>query len=65
MDWIFKMIQPVIEGSETPEEAERRVKEWGETVHPRDAFCGLMAVWNIQAHWEAWQNHLIKLKQNK
>lgn len=54
------MIEPIIKGCETPEEAEKKVKACGKTVHPRDAFCGLMAVWYIEANWDEFK----KLHQN-
>jgi len=52
MKWIFDMIYPIIKDCESPEEAEKKVKAWGRNVHPRDAFCGLMAVWYIEANWQ-------------
>ena len=51
MEWVFKMIHPIIKDCETPKEAEKKVREWCETVHPRDAFCGLLAVWLIERDW--------------
>lgn len=59
MEWIFKMIQPVIKDCETPEEAERKVKEWGRLVHPRNAFCGLIAVWYIEANWNEFKKRYL------
>lgn len=50
------MIYPVIKDCETPEEAERAINVWGKKQHPRDYFCGLIAVWTINANWEEFKN---------
>jgi hypothetical protein len=55
MDWIFKLIEPIIKDCNSPEEAEAAVEKWGKLQHPRDAFCGLMAVWIINADWDTFK----------
>lgn len=56
MEWIFKMIQPVIKDCETPEEAESKVIAWGKNQHPRDAFLALIVIWQINADWSGFVN---------
>lgn len=44
MEWIMKMIYPVIKDCESPEEARKKVIEWGKSQEPRDAACALIMV---------------------
>lgn len=57
MEWIFKMIEPIIKGSETPEEAIKKVKDWAQFQHPRDGFIGIFATMFINEHWEELQKN--------
>jgi hypothetical protein len=44
MEWIVKMIEPVIKDCKTPEEAEEAVIKWGKSQEPRDAALALIAI---------------------
>lgn len=44
MEWVIKMIHPVIKDCKTPEEAEEAVKKWGYSQHPRDYALGLLCI---------------------
>lgn len=44
MNWIFEKIAPVVKDCNTPEEARKKVIEWGRSQEPRDAALGLMAI---------------------
>jgi len=63
MDWAIKMIYPIIKDCETPEEAEIKIMDWSETVHPRDSFCGLIIFWMIQRDWQKFKLNNIKNNQ--
>ena len=51
MEWIFKLIEPIIKNCESPEDARKKVIEWGKTVEPRDAALGLIAIDFINEDW--------------
>lgn len=40
----MKMVYPIIKDCETPEEARKKIIEWGRFQHPRDAACALILV---------------------
>ena len=52
MQWIFEIVFEIVKDCETPEEAEMKVKKWGESVHPRDAACALFMLWFIEGKWK-------------
>lgn len=52
MEWILKMIYPIIKDCETPEDARSKVIEWGKFQEPRDAALGLMALDIINSDFE-------------
>lgn len=52
MEWILKMISPVIKDCNSPEEARKAVILWGKNQHPRDAALGLIMVGIMNAEYE-------------
>lgn len=44
MNWIIEMIYPLIKDCETPQDARKKVIEWGRFQEPRDAALGLIAL---------------------
>jgi hypothetical protein len=52
MEWIVKMIEPIIKDCETPEEARKAVIKWGKSQHPRYAALGLMMVDMMNSEFE-------------
>lgn len=53
MEWIFKMIEPVIKDCATPDEARAAVVKWGKFQEPRDAAAGLLAIEWLNAQYES------------
>lgn len=56
MEWIFKMIEPIIKECETPQQAEDAIKQWSKSAHPRDAFAAIFAIEFINSHWDAYKS---------
>lgn len=52
MEWLLKMIRPVIKDCQSPKEARKAIIAWGINQEPRDAALALMAVDIINAEYE-------------
>lgn len=44
MEWIAKMVYPIIKDCESPKDARDKIIAWGKNQEPRDAACALIFV---------------------
>lgn len=56
MEWILKMIYPIVKDCETPEEARSKIIEWGKFQEPRDAALALIALDIINSEFKTTTN---------